>query len=112
MPHIDLARWCDEFMVAPATADFIARLAHGQADDLLTTICLATRAPIRVAPSMNRQMWENAFTQENIQRLKMHGIQIIDPDVGIQACGEYGPGRLREPSELLNYLQQSPASKK
>ncbi len=106
MPHIDLARWCDSVVVAPASADFLARLTYGHANDLLTTICLATRSPIIVAPSMNRQMWENSITQNNIQLLKARGIHLIEPGVGIQACGEFGPGRMPEPVDLVNFLDR------
>ncbi len=107
MPHIDLARWADIILIAPASADFIARLAQGHANDLLTTICLATQSPIIVAPSMNRQMWENTFVQKNVANLKAHGIQVIQPEVGEQACGEYGPGRMPEPETLAQLFLQS-----
>ncbi|ABS77019.1 bifunctional phosphopantothenoylcysteine decarboxylase/phosphopantothenate--cysteine ligase CoaBC [Coxiella burnetii] len=104
MEHIDLARWADFVLIAPASADFIARLAHGRADDLLTTICLATQAPIAVAPSMNQQMWRNKITQTNVDRLRDYGIHLFGPATGEQACGDYGPGRLLEPEELINQL--------
>ncbi|WP_267256661.1 bifunctional phosphopantothenoylcysteine decarboxylase/phosphopantothenate--cysteine ligase CoaBC [Coxiella endosymbiont of Ornithodoros maritimus] len=104
MEHIDLARWADFVLIAPASADFIARLAHGRADDLLTTICLATQAPIAVTPSMNQQMWRNKITQTNVDRLRDYGIHIFGPATGEQACGDYGPGRLLEPEELINQL--------
>lgn len=104
MEHIDLANWCDFVLVAPATADFIARLTHGQADDLLTTICLATDVPIAVAPSMNQQMWCNKITQTNVKLLREYGISIFGPTIGDQACGDYGPGRSLEPDELINQL--------
>ena len=105
MAHIDLARWCDFVLVAPASADFISRLAHGRADDLLTTLCLATQAPVAIAPSMNQQMWCNKIIQTNVNRLREYGIRIFGPAIGAQACGEYGPGRLIEPQELINQLK-------
>ncbi|MBW5802433.1 bifunctional phosphopantothenoylcysteine decarboxylase/phosphopantothenate--cysteine ligase CoaBC [Coxiella endosymbiont of Ornithodoros amblus] len=104
MEHIDLARWADFVLIAPASADFIARLAHGRADDLLTTICLATQAPIAVTPSMNQQMWRNKITQTNVDRLRDYGIHVFGPATGEQACGDYGPGRLLELEELINQL--------
>ena len=107
MGHIELARWADWIIVTPASADFIARLAHGFANDLLTTLCLATSAPIVVAPAMNQQMWLNEATQTNIKLLHDRGIPIIGPAAGSQACGEVGPGRMVEPLEIINYLTQS-----
>lgn len=104
MGHIELARWADLVLIAPATADFIARLAHGLADDLLTTIALATTAPIAIAPAMNRQMWANPATQANVKILQERGIRILGPGVGEQACGEVGPGRMLEPSEIAAEL--------
>ena len=101
MGHIELARWADVIVVAPATANFIARLSNGLADDLLTTLCLATRAPLLVAPAMNQQMWHNPATQENIARLQARGITLLGPASGAQACGETGPGRLLEPDEIV-----------
>jgi len=100
MSHIELARWADFVMIAPATADFIARLATGQADDLLTTLCLATSAPIALAPAMNRVMWANAATQANVATLKARGVHVWGPGEGDQACGEVGAGRMLEPNEL------------
>ena len=104
MDHIDLARWADTIIIAPATADFIAKLAHGFADDLLTTLCLATTASIYVAPAMNQQMWQNKATQENITQIRNNGIQILGPDEGDQACGETGPGRMLEPMAIIECL--------
>ncbi len=104
MGHIELARWADRILVAPATADFIARLAHGFADDLLTTLCLATDAPLSVAPAMNRLMWANAATRSNVELLRSRGIVILGPGEGDQACGETGPGRMLEPGELAESL--------
>ncbi len=101
MGHIELARWADAVLVAPASAGFLARLTHGFADDLLTTVCLATEAPLAVAPAMNQQMWQNAATQANLATLRERGLHIFGPDSGSQACGEVGPGRMLEPAELV-----------
>lgn len=98
--HIQLARWADVILIAPASADFIARLAQGFADDLLSTLCLASTAHILIAPAMNKQMWENPATQTNIAVLKNRGVILIGPDTGKQACGEIGMGRMTEPEEL------------
>ena len=100
MGHIELARWADALIVAPASANFLARLAQGRGDDLLTTVCLASSAPLAVAPSMNQQMWRNAATQENIATLRQHGVRIFGPGEGSQACGDVGPGRMLEPAEI------------
>jgi phosphopantothenoylcysteine decarboxylase/phosphopantothenate--cysteine ligase len=102
MGHIELARWAELILVAPASADFLARLATGQADDLLTTLCLATEAPIAVAPAMNRIMWANAATQANVGTLKQRGVRILGPAEGDQACGEVGPGRMLESLDLVD----------
>lgn len=104
MRHIELARFADRILIAPTSANFIAKLAQGYADDLMTTVCLATQAQIYIAPSMNRLMWENAATQENIQLLKKRGIIVIPPACGEQACGEYGDGRMPEVEELMQAL--------
>ena len=104
MGHIELARWADRILVAPATADFLARLAHGLADDLLTTLCLATDAPISVAPAMNRLMWANAATQANVATLRARGVAVLGPAAGDQACGETGEGRMLEPLELAEAM--------
>jgi len=101
MGHIDLARWADAVLVAPASADFLARLAQGRADDLLTALCLAADAPVAVAPAMNRAMWQDAATQDNCQALGRHGVHLFGPAEGSQACGETGPGRMLEPAELV-----------
>ncbi len=101
MGHIQLARWADAVLVAPASADFLARLAQGRGDDLLTTLCLASGAPLAVAPAMNQQMWRNAATQANIATLRERGIHVFGPGEGSQACGDVGPGRLLEPHELV-----------
>jgi phosphopantothenoylcysteine decarboxylase/phosphopantothenate--cysteine ligase len=100
MDHIELARWADRLVIAPATADLIARLAAGLADDLLTTLCLATEAPIYIAPAMNRVMWEHPATRANLATLVGRGAVLLGPQSGSQACGESGPGRLLEPAEI------------
>jgi phosphopantothenoylcysteine decarboxylase/phosphopantothenate--cysteine ligase len=100
MGHIELARWADLVLIAPASADFLARLAAGLADDLLTTTCLATTAPLAVAPAMNQQMWAAAATQANICTLRSRSVRIWGPGIGSQACGETGAGRLLEPADI------------
>jgi len=109
MGHIELARWADQVVVAPATAHFIAQLAHGLAPDLLSTLCLATSAPVLLAPAMNQQMWASAATQTNCEILRERGITLAGPATGIQACGETGPGRMLEPAQLLHELDRSEA---
>lgn len=104
MGHIELARWADVILIAPATADVIARLAHGQADDLLSTLCLATRAAVVLAPAMNQGMYTHALTQENLKLLEQHQIKILGTAQGSQACGDVGPGRMLEPLEILDRL--------
>ncbi len=104
MPHIELSRQADAILIAPASADFMAKLVHGNADDLLSTLCLARECPLLVAPAMNRQMWENTATQRNVQQLQADGIAILGPDSGEQACGETGLGRMSEPEDLLEML--------
>ncbi len=104
MPHIELSREADAILVAPASADFMAKLVHGNADDLLSTLCLARDCPLLVAPAMNKQMWENPATQRNIQQLIADGISILGPDSGEQACGEIGIGRMSEPEVLSEML--------
>ena len=106
MGHIELARWADLVLVAPASADFLARLANGQADDLLTALCLASLAPVVVAPAMNRVMWENHMTRANCDKLEAAKVRILGPASGSQACGERGPGRMLEPLELLERAGQ------
>jgi phosphopantothenoylcysteine decarboxylase/phosphopantothenate--cysteine ligase len=108
MGHIELARWPQRIVIAPATADFIARLAHGLADDLLSTLCLATDVPIVVVPAMNRLMWANAATQANVAALRQRGITILGPAEGAQACGETGAGRMVEPSAIVDALLAAP----
>ena len=104
MGHIELARWADLIMIAPASADLIARLAHGHANDLLSTICLATDSPIHIAPAMNRLMWSNAATQHNSQILSQRGYTLHGPAEGEQACGETGAGRMLEAQELADIV--------
>lgn len=104
MGHIELARWADAVVVAPASADFMARLAHGLANDLLSTLCLATEAPISLAPAMNRLMWANAATQDNCRVLRRRGVTLLGPGEGDQACGEVGAGRMLEPLEIVRAL--------
>ena len=104
MPHIELSRDQDLIIVAPATADFIAKLVHGAADDLLSTLCLARECALMVAPAMNRQMWENPATQRNAGQLRQDGIVVLGPDTGDQACGEVGMGRMLEPLDLVREI--------
>jgi phosphopantothenoylcysteine decarboxylase/phosphopantothenate--cysteine ligase len=104
MGHIELARWADEVLIAPASADLLARLAHGIADDLLTTLCLATAAPVSVAPAMNQQMWAHAATQANLRVLRERGVRVFGPASGDQACGEFGAGRLLEVGGIVAEL--------
>ncbi len=105
MSHIELARWADAVVIAPASANCLARLAMGLADDLLTTLCLATRAPVVIAPAMNTVMWENPATQAHVHALVERGVQVVSPDVGEQACGETGPGRLPDPEYLRAVIE-------
>jgi len=100
MTHIHSSRVADAIVIAPATADFIAKLAHGLADDLLSTLCLARDCPLLVAPAMNKQMWANAATQRNVQQLDADGVELLGPTNGVQACGEEGMGRMLE-AEML-----------
>ena len=107
MAHIDLTRGATALLVAPATADFLAKLAHGFADDLLSTLCLARDCPLLVAPAMNRQMWENHATQRNVAQLRADGVSVLGPAHGEQACGEVGDGRMLEALELFDDLYAS-----
>jgi phosphopantothenoylcysteine decarboxylase/phosphopantothenate--cysteine ligase len=100
MSHIELARWADVVLIAPATAEIIARLASGAASDLLTTVCLATEAPLAIAPAMNKVMWANAAVQTNRETLEARGVRILGPDSGSQACGEIGEGRMLDPDDI------------
>jgi len=104
MGHIELARWADRILIAPATADCIARLAQGRADDLLSTLCLASQAPITLCPAMNPVMWQHPATQANVATLKNRGLAFIGPDEGPMAENESGPGRLVEPAEIAQQL--------
>ena len=107
MGHIELARWADRIVIAPASADLIARLAQGMGSDLLSTICLASEAPIALAPAMNRVMWANAATQANVATLRARGMQVLGPGDGDQACGEVGAGRMLEPMQIVNALDRT-----
>ncbi len=106
MGHIELARWAELILVAPASADFLAHLAHGLADELLGTLCLASAAPVAVAPAMNQQMWQHPATQANLELLAQRGVRILGPGVGFQACGESGPGRMLEPTDIADLVRQ------
>lgn len=106
MGHIELARWADAIVIAPATAQMIAQLAAGMADDLLTTLCLASSAPLMMAPAMNQAMWRHVATQTNVQVLQQRNAKFLGPAEGKQACGDIGPGRMIEPQEILNALHQ------
>ncbi len=108
MGHIELARWPQRIVIAPASADFIARLAHGLADDLLSTLCLATDVPIVVVPAMNRLMWGNPATQTNVATLRQRGLSILGPTDGSQACGETGAGRMVEPQDIVEAVLAAP----
>lgn len=107
MGHIELARWADRVLVAPATANTLAKLAHGLADDLVSTLCLATVAPIAVAPAMNNRMWLHPATQANLAILRQRGVRVIGPDEGPQACGEFGSGRMSEPAAIVAALAEA-----
>ena len=109
MDHISLARFADRVIIAPASANTIAKLAHGIADDLLTTICLATKAPIALAPAMNHVMWHHPITQSNVARLRQLDYSIWGPAEGEQACGEYGFGRMLEPEDIIQCLETNTA---
>ena len=106
MGHIELARWADQILIAPATASMIARLATGDASDLLSTLCLASPAPVSIAPAMNQQMYQHPAVQRNLASLQADGCRIIGPDSGDQACGDQGPGRMTEPEDLLTALAE------
>ncbi|HET6604935.1 MAG TPA: bifunctional phosphopantothenoylcysteine decarboxylase/phosphopantothenate--cysteine ligase CoaBC [Xanthomonadaceae bacterium] len=110
MGHIELARWADRIVIAPASADLIARLAHGLADDLLSTLCLASQAPLTLAPAMNRVMWAHPATRANVEILHSRGAQILGPDEGDQACGEVGPGRMVEPEAIAAAVLAAPGA--
>ncbi len=110
MGHIHLARWAEVLLVAPATANMLAKFSYGLADDLLSTLILAAECPVYVAPAMNQAMWRKPVTQENVQRLKNQGVVILGPDNGTQACGEVGPGRMLEPEQICKYIFSLPVS--
>src|SRR5688500_5965793 len=114
MGHIELARWADAIVVAPASADLIARLTQGRADDLLTTLCLASKSTLFIAPAMNQQMWASKATQSNLKTLRRRGVNLLGVGVGGQACGDVGPGRMMEPLQireaLVAHFQQGPLS--
>ncbi len=105
MGHIELAKWADLVLLAPATADLIARISAGMGNDLLSTLCLATDSPVAVAPAMNQQMYLNVATQENLATLKRRGFPIWGPGSGEQACGDVGPGRMLEPMQLVHHAE-------
>ncbi|MCS5707442.1 bifunctional phosphopantothenoylcysteine decarboxylase/phosphopantothenate--cysteine ligase CoaBC [Candidatus Berkiella cookevillensis] len=105
MGHIELAKWADQILIAPLSANRLAALAHGFADDLLSTLCLASNAPVWVAPAMNKQMWSHTATQENLAILQRRGVHCVGPDFGIQACGDIGWGRMLEPGDILEQIQ-------
>ena len=107
MGHIELARWADLLLIAPATADFLAKMASGMANDLLSTLHLATPAPVAVAPAMNQQMWAHAATEANVELLGSRGVRIWGPDAGSQACGDVGPGRMLEPVDIVRHVASS-----
>src|SRR3954469_4700647 len=107
MGHIQLSREADLVVVAPATADLLARMAAGIADDLATTLLLATDKPVLAAPAMNVRLWQHAATRRNVERLRADGVTVLEPDEGPMACGEFGPGRLPEPEAILRAIQVS-----
>jgi len=106
MGHIELAKWADMILIAPASADFMARLDNGQGNDLLTTICLATESPIVLAPAMNQAMWRDTQTQANAKSLQSKGVQLLGPGIGEQACGDTGPGRMLEPQDIAEQVAE------
>ncbi|MDP5039403.1 MAG: bifunctional phosphopantothenoylcysteine decarboxylase/phosphopantothenate--cysteine ligase CoaBC, partial [Paraglaciecola sp.] len=107
MGHIELAKWADILLIAPATANFMAKLTHGLADDLLSTLCLATAAPIVIAPAMNQQMWHASATQQNVNVLRQRHVRILGPAAGEQACGDVGLGRMLEPQDIAHLLNEA-----
>ena len=106
MGHLELARWADQVVIAPASANTLARLAHGLADDLVSTLCLATTAPITIAPAMNHRMWLHPATQANLATLRQRGVQVLGPEDGPLAEGESGPGRMSEPDAIVAALTE------
>lgn len=111
MGHIELARWASLVLIAPASADCLAKIAHGLADDLLSTLLLVTHAPVWVCPAMNHSMWTHPATQTNVRRLRRHGVRVVGPAVGDQACGEYGPGRMVSCQAMLTALRLQEVSR-
>ena len=105
MSHIELARWADCILVAPTTANFMSKLVYGSAEDLLTTLCVASEAPVIISPAMNSVMWANKAVEENKKILNERGVGIIEPEYGDQACGEIGKGRMPEPDVILDYIK-------
>ncbi|MXW55109.1 MAG: bifunctional phosphopantothenoylcysteine decarboxylase/phosphopantothenate--cysteine ligase CoaBC [Gammaproteobacteria bacterium] len=105
MGHIELARWANLLVIAPGTADLLARLAHGHANDLLSTVYLATEAPVVIAPAMNQAMWRHKANQRNIGRLREDGVEFVGPEFGDQACGDVGPGRMSEPESIVEFCE-------
>ncbi|MEY4718369.1 MAG: bifunctional phosphopantothenoylcysteine decarboxylase/phosphopantothenate--cysteine ligase CoaBC [Pseudomonadota bacterium] len=108
MSHIHLARWAEQIIIAPCSANTLAKMAHGLADDLLSTLVLAAECPIAIAPAMNQAMWQQAATQNNLSQLQAWGVKIIGPEAGEQACGEQGPGRMSEPQTICDALLHNP----
>ena len=104
MGHIELARWASRILIAPASANVIAQLAHGLANDLLSTLCLASEAPLAIAPAMNRVMWAHPATRQNVELLRARGVVVLGPAEGDQACGETGLGRMWEPAQIIEAL--------
>ena len=109
MGHLELARWAQQVVIAPATANTIAKLAHGLVDDLVSTLCLATAAPVAIAPAMNHVMWQHPATRANLETLRSRGVQVIGPNDGPLAEGESGPGRMAEPAEIVAALRGTAA---
>ncbi|HEC05590.1 MAG TPA: bifunctional phosphopantothenoylcysteine decarboxylase/phosphopantothenate--cysteine ligase CoaBC [Thiolapillus brandeum] len=107
MGHIELARWADQMVIAPASADFMARMALGLANDLLTTLCLASASSIAIAPAMNQRMWQHPAVQHNLSLLEERGVRVLGPESGEQACGDTGPGRMLEPADMLAALDSA-----
>lgn len=112
MGHIELARWADIFVIAPTTANTLAKMAHGLADNLVSTLYLATNCPVYIVPAMNHAMWNHPATQKNLKVLQNHGVNLISPENGEQACGEFGVGRMAAPETILQYVQTTFLAKK
>ena len=107
MEHIELARWADLIVIAPATASSVAKLAAGMGDDMLSTLCLAKTSDVLIAPAMNKRMWENSIVEHNVEFLKKHGYSFVDPEDGEQACGDEGFGRMAEPEKIFEIVKKS-----